>query len=298
MMVSAISLIWIESVPAISISLFGLGLGWNFSFVAATAELADRTRPAERGKMLGFNDLLSGGTGAALALMGGAGALRDRGRGARDRGRRAARDARAVDIARLAPRRVSRPSAGCDRRRSPGKGPGMLRRGIAGIVALVALLVPSSASADYVALGDSFAAGPLIPLQIQPFGCLKSNNNYAHVAQRRLRFAEFRDASCSGAETEDMTQAQGVTPGPNPPQFDRLQPDTELVTINIGGNDIGFSSIAEDCFTFQRRAPPAGTSTSRTDGTRSASGSGRRRRWWRRCSRASTSARRRRACSC
>jgi MFS family permease len=71
MMASAISLVWIESVPAISISLFGLGLGWNFSFVAATAELADRTRPAERGKMLGFNDLLSGGTGAALALMGG-----------------------------------------------------------------------------------------------------------------------------------------------------------------------------------------------------------------------------------
>jgi MFS family permease len=71
MMVSAISLVWIESVPSMSISLFGLGLGWNFSFVAATAELADRTRPAERGKMLGFNDLLSGATGAALALMGG-----------------------------------------------------------------------------------------------------------------------------------------------------------------------------------------------------------------------------------
>jgi MFS family permease len=71
MMVSAISLVWIESVPAMSISLFGLGLGWNFSFVAATAELADRTGPAERGKLLGFNDLLSGGTGAALALTGG-----------------------------------------------------------------------------------------------------------------------------------------------------------------------------------------------------------------------------------
>jgi lysophospholipase L1-like esterase len=132
----------------------------------------------------------------------------------------------------------------------------MLRRGIAGVVALVVLLVPSSASADYVALGDSFAAGPLIPLQIQPFGCLKSNNNYAHIAQRRVRFAEFRDATCSGAETEDMTQPQGVTPGPNPPQFNRLQPDTELVTINIGGNDIGFSSIAQDCFTFRRRGSP------------------------------------------
>jgi lysophospholipase L1-like esterase len=133
---------------------------------------------------------------------------------------------------------------------------GKLRRGIGLIVALVALAAPPSATADYVALGDSFAAGPLIPLQIQPFGCLKSNNNYAHIAQRTLAYAEFRDPSCSGAETEDMTQPQGVTPGPNPPQFDSLQPDTELVTINIGGNDIGFSSIAEDCFTFQRRGSP------------------------------------------
>jgi predicted MFS family arabinose efflux permease len=71
MAVSAASLVWIHSVPAISIALFGLGLGWNFSFVAATAELADSTRPAERGKLLGFNDLLSGGTGAGLALVGG-----------------------------------------------------------------------------------------------------------------------------------------------------------------------------------------------------------------------------------
>jgi predicted MFS family arabinose efflux permease len=71
MTASATSLVWIDSVPAISFALFGLGLGWNFSFVAATAELADSTRPAERGKLLGFNDLLSGATGAALALAGG-----------------------------------------------------------------------------------------------------------------------------------------------------------------------------------------------------------------------------------
>jgi lysophospholipase L1-like esterase len=133
----------------------------------------------------------------------------------------------------------------------------MVRRGIALIVALVALAAPAAASADYVALGDSYTAGPLIPLQIQPFGCLKSNNNYAHIAQRAMAFREFRDPSCSGAETEDMTQPQNVSPdGPNPPQFDSLQRDTRLVTITIGGNDIGFSSIAEDCFTFQRTGSP------------------------------------------
>ena len=57
--------------PATAVALFGLGLGWNLSFVAATAELADSTDPSERGKLLGFNDLLSGMTGAALALAGG-----------------------------------------------------------------------------------------------------------------------------------------------------------------------------------------------------------------------------------
>jgi GDSL-like Lipase/Acylhydrolase family len=132
-----------------------------------------------------------------------------------------------------------------------------LRRGIALIVALAALVAPVPAAADdYVALGDSYAAGPLIPLQIPPLGCLKSNNNYAHLAQRTLRYDQFRDPSCSGAETEDMTNTQNVTPGPNPPQFDSLSADTELVTITIGGNDIGFSSIAEDCFTFQRTGSP------------------------------------------
>ena len=72
MALSVISLLWIESVPATAVALFGLGLGWNFSFVAATAELADSTLPSERGRLMGFNDMLSGLTGAGLALLGGA----------------------------------------------------------------------------------------------------------------------------------------------------------------------------------------------------------------------------------
>ena len=72
MAASCLSLLVVESVPATAVSLFGLGVGWNLSFVAATAELADRTSPSERGRLLGFNDLLSGMTGAALALLGGA----------------------------------------------------------------------------------------------------------------------------------------------------------------------------------------------------------------------------------
>ena len=68
---SALSLLWVESVPATAVALFGLGIGWNLSFVAATATLADCAAPWERGKLLGFNDLLAGLTGATLALVGG-----------------------------------------------------------------------------------------------------------------------------------------------------------------------------------------------------------------------------------
>jgi MFS family permease len=71
MALSVISLLWVDSVPATAVALFGLGLGWNFSFVAATAELADSTLPSERGRLIGFNDMLSGLTGAGLALLGG-----------------------------------------------------------------------------------------------------------------------------------------------------------------------------------------------------------------------------------
>ena len=72
MAISCAGLTWLESVPLIALLLFGLGVGWNISFVAATAQLADLTAPGERGKLLGFNDLLAALLGAALALLGGA----------------------------------------------------------------------------------------------------------------------------------------------------------------------------------------------------------------------------------
>jgi MFS family permease len=71
MAASCAGLVWAEGVLATGVLLFGLGLGWNLSFVAATAQLVDLTSPAERGKLLGFNDLLSGCLGATLALLGG-----------------------------------------------------------------------------------------------------------------------------------------------------------------------------------------------------------------------------------
>ncbi len=71
MSVSCLGLLAAESVWATALLLFGIGLGWNFSFVAASAELVDRTAPSERGKLLGFSDQLNGLVAAALVLLGG-----------------------------------------------------------------------------------------------------------------------------------------------------------------------------------------------------------------------------------
>ena len=71
MAVSTIGLMWVAGVFGTAVLLLGLGVGWNISFVAATAQMADRTSPAERGRLLGFNDQLAGFFAASLALLGG-----------------------------------------------------------------------------------------------------------------------------------------------------------------------------------------------------------------------------------
>jgi MFS family permease len=70
--VSVLSLVWFDSVAMTSLALFGLGLGWNLSYVAAVTQLSDATVASERGRLVGLTDLLSAAAGAALALGGGA----------------------------------------------------------------------------------------------------------------------------------------------------------------------------------------------------------------------------------
>ncbi|MFE3189969.1 SGNH/GDSL hydrolase family protein [Nocardia sp. NPDC059240] len=118
------------------------------------------------------------------------------------------------------------------------------------VAACGALTAPASAAAPedsapiqrYVALGDSAAAvGSLDRLETGvPLFCARSDDNYPSDLARKLAPAQFVDATCSSAKTTHMTQPQtGATPGSVPPQFDALTPDTDLVTITIGANDIG-----------------------------------------------------------
>jgi lysophospholipase L1-like esterase len=122
---------------------------------------------------------------------------------------------------------------------------------------VVALAVTASGCLNYVALGDSYTAGPLIPVQqTNPAGCLRSDHDYPHLVASSLDGAVLRDVSCSGATTGDMTSAQNVSGGSNPPQLDALSPDTDAVSLTIGGNDIGFTSIAVNCSSLTNSGTP------------------------------------------
>jgi MFS family permease len=71
MSASCAALSLVSGVVATSVLLFGLGLGWSLSFLAASSELVDRTSPRERGRLLGLSDQLSGVVAAAFAIGGG-----------------------------------------------------------------------------------------------------------------------------------------------------------------------------------------------------------------------------------
>ncbi|GAB3980924.1 SGNH/GDSL hydrolase family protein [Plantactinospora veratri] len=115
---------------------------------------------------------------------------------------------------------------------------------------LLTVTAPASAAVPagrYVALGDSYTAGPLIPTQVD-LNCLRSNRNYPSLVATSAGSSSFADVSCSGATTNDILQAGsgqlGITV---PPQLSAVTSNTALVTVQIGGNDIGFSGIISDC---------------------------------------------------
>lgn len=125
------------------------------------------------------------------------------------------------------------------------------------------LAAPSSAAPpttpeydEYVALGDSYTAGPLIPTVQFAGGCIRSTNNYPSLLADRLDVETFRDVSCSGANSTHLTSPQQTAFGPVPPQFDALDADTDLVTVSIGGNDFSvFGTLVGFCPTLRAQDP-------------------------------------------
>lgn len=108
-------------------------------------------------------------------------------------------------------------------------------------VALAALLTgcdDASGSGDdtfeYVALGDSFTA---TGLPESSGACQRSTQNYPQLIAHEHPDWVLVDVSCGGASSADMVGSQEVNDTVQPPQFDALGEDTDLVTVSLGGND-------------------------------------------------------------
>ena len=102
---------------------------------------------------------------------------------------------------------------------------------------------------EYVALGDSYTAGPLIAPE-DPNGevCARSLANYPHLLATRLEVETLHDVSCSGASTAALTRPQTGLFGTNAPQLGALAESTDLVTLGIGGNDFAvFGRLVTGC---------------------------------------------------
>lgn len=100
-----------------------------------------------------------------------------------------------------------------------------------------------------VALGDSYTAGALLPLDphADPAGCLRSTKAYPVLVARALH-AQLTDVACTNAGVKEMTAAQQTYSGTkNPAQLDALTPRDKLVMLTLGGDDIGFISVLREC---------------------------------------------------
>jgi lysophospholipase L1-like esterase len=109
------------------------------------------------------------------------------------------------------------------------------------ISSLLTLLAATPAAAaatsewDYVALGDSYSSG--VGASGQTGLCLRSPNGYPGLWRTANDPATYRTNACSGATTDDLRSSQ----------LTGLNGSTDLVTLTIGGNDVGFAPAVITC---------------------------------------------------
>jgi lysophospholipase L1-like esterase len=98
--------------------------------------------------------------------------------------------------------------------------------------------MPIPAGSRYVAMGSSFAAGPGLPSRAHgsPRRAGRSTGNYAHLVARALGL-DLHDVTFSGATTSDIL---GPSAAGYAARLDAVTPETRLVTMTAGGNDVGF----------------------------------------------------------
>lgn len=93
----------------------------------------------------------------------------------------------------------------------------------------------------YVSLGSSIASGFGISVQLPT--CGRSHRNYPRLVAARFEL-ELVDVSCGAASIPHVLSDPQAD---NPPQISAVTADTKLITVSIGGNDMGYNGTAVGC---------------------------------------------------
>ncbi|WP_431926148.1 SGNH/GDSL hydrolase family protein [Micromonospora wenchangensis] len=107
-----------------------------------------------------------------------------------------------------------------------------------GVTLGAAVPVQAAPTDRYVALGDSYASGVGAGSYTSESGsCQRSTNAYPALYNTNIKPAWYKSVACSGATTTDVVNNQ----------LSALTSTTTLVSVTIGGNDVGFTTIMSTC---------------------------------------------------
>lgn len=115
----------------------------------------------------------------------------------------------------------------------------VLASAVTAAAALIALASPANAApVNYVALGDSYTSGLGTGSYESSSGsCKRGPLAYPALWAAATAPASFKSVACAGAVTSDVINGQSAA----------LSPATTLVTVQIGGNDAGFTDVITTC---------------------------------------------------
>lgn len=98
-------------------------------------------------------------------------------------------------------------------------------------------------------MGDSYSAGNGAGNYYGAEGCRRSSNNYARQYERKVEVAPYfqrsfvENVACSG----DTTWEFFFPKSGRPPQEEWVNDGYDLIFLTIGGNDLGFKQIVQQC---------------------------------------------------
>jgi lysophospholipase L1-like esterase len=105
------------------------------------------------------------------------------------------------------------------------------------LLALVGAPASEPQPQRYVALGDSYSSGTGTQAYDLAPTCQRSRYAYPALVARQHPELKLAFAACAGATTDDVRLTQAP----------RLDEATRLVTVTIGGNDVGFAGVLGTC---------------------------------------------------